>query len=247
MADNPSGPVGPDDHYRFQDEPPGPAGGGAPRPKPPRPPERSRRPRPARQDRDAGKGAGSPSGGAPFPWLKPQPMTVKNWIALAAILVPLLGFAAGMAIWQNQHRAWEQTVFGAAMDDYLAPTVTAPPGTPPPAFGKAVMVDTAERKLHYFQESLPDDLRAATPAEVTTVVQLRFTDQEVGWYVGGGRALKVTCNVTVVDRASHVVLGTASFTGADPPLVTSAHPGEDVRGTLPVKDIIDFLKQLRKG
>jgi hypothetical protein len=247
MADNSSGPVGPEDHYRLQDEPPRPADGGGARPKPPRPPERPRRPRSARQDRDAGRGAGSPSGGAPFPWLKPQPMTVKQWIVLAAVAVPVLAFIVAMAVWQNQHRAWEQTAFGAAMDDYLAPAVTAPPSAPRPAFGKAVMVDANQRKLDYFQESLPDDLRAATPAEVATVVQLRYTDQEVGRYVGGGRALKVTLNVTVVDRASHVVLGTASFTGADPPQFTSAHAGEDVRGTLPVADIIGFLKQLRKG
>jgi hypothetical protein len=57
----------------------------------------------------------------------------------------------------------------------------------------------------------------------------RYTDQEVGRYLGGGRALKVTVRVTVIDRASHVVLGTASFTGADPPLVTAGSTSDDVR------------------
>jgi hypothetical protein len=247
MADNSSGPVGPDDHYRLQDEPPRPADGAAPRPKPPRPPERSRRPRPARQDPDARKGTGAPSGGASFPWFKPQPMTLKHKIVFGVLVALLIGFAAGMAIWQHQHRAWEQTVFGAAMDDYLAPTVPAPPGAQRPAFGKAVMVDVGQRKLDYFQESLPADMRAASPAEVTTVVQLRYTEQEVGRYTSGGRALKVTLDVTVVDRASHVVLSTKTFIGADPPTFARADVGEDVRGTLPVADIISFLKQLHKG
>jgi hypothetical protein len=53
--------------------------------------------------------------------------------------------------------------------------------------------------------------------------------------------------VTVVDRASHVVLATASFTGADPPQFTKASAGEDVRGTLPDADILGFLKKLHKG
>jgi hypothetical protein len=174
-------------------------------------------------------------------------MNWKHWVSLAVVVVPLISFAAGMAIWQNQHQAWEQKAFGAVMDDFLAATAPAAAGAPRPAFGKAVMVDVNQRKLDYMQESLPDDMRAATPEEVTTVVQLRYTEQTVGEYTGGGRALKVTCNVTVVDRASRVVLGTASFTGEDPPQFTRTSAGEDDRGALPTQAIIGFLKQLRQG
>jgi hypothetical protein len=250
MADNPPGPADPEDHYRLQDEPPGPAAGGTPRPKPPRPAERARRPRPeraARRDRDTAKAATAPPGGGWFSWPKRKPTNATQIITLVAIVVPLIAFAAAMAIWQNQHRAWEQSAFGAAMDDYLAPAVNPAPGAPRPAVGKGVMVDVNQRKLDYLQESLPDEMRAASPAEVTTVVQLRYAEQEVGKYTGGGKALKVTLTVTVVDRATHTVLDTRTFVGADPPQFARADVGEDVRGELPVKDIIDYLKQLHKG
>jgi hypothetical protein len=82
---------------------------------------------------------------------------------------------------------------------------------------------------------------------VKTVVQMRYTQQEVGRYLGGGRALKVTVNVTVIDRASRVVLGTRTFTGADPPTVTVGNSSDDVRGAVAYGDIISYLKQLRKG
>lgn len=178
---------------------------------------------------------------------KPQQMTVKQGIILAAVAVPVIAFIATMAVWQNRQRAWEQAAFGAEMDDYLAPAKTPEPGAPVPKLGKSVMVDADERKLDYLHESLPGDLRAKTPADVQTVVQLRYTNEEVGRYTGGGRALKVTVGVTAVDKASHVILGTKSFTSADPPLVTGGSGSDDVRGTLPVADMIAFLKQLAEG
>src|SRR5262249_17100562 len=110
-----------------------------------------------------------------------------------------------------------------------------------------VMVDATRRKLDYLHWSLPGDMSAGTPEEVTTVVQLHYTEQEVGQYTGGGRALKVTCNVIVVDRASHVVLGSATFVGADPPQFTKTHAGEDDRGELPTKALFTSLKRLGGG
>src|SRR5437870_13592432 len=105
MADNPPGPPGPEDHYRFQDDPPRPAAGGsAPKPKPPRPPDRARRPRlarPPRQDPGAAGAAKPPFGGL-FSWpKKPQPMTPTQWIIFGGMLALFVGVAGGMAIWQN--------------------------------------------------------------------------------------------------------------------------------------------------
>jgi hypothetical protein len=60
-------------------------------------------------------------------------MTVKQWIVLAAVAVPVLAFVVVMAVRQNRHRAWEQTAFGAAMDDYLAPAAASRSSTSSPS------------------------------------------------------------------------------------------------------------------
>jgi hypothetical protein len=232
MSNDPFGPLGPpQDHFRPKESPPWSAQGGGP--KPPQPPT-------------AGKGPDAEKGGFGFGSSKPpQPLTLKHYIILGAVAVPVIAFIVTMAVWQNRQRAWEQTNFGAAMDEYLSPTVAATGATP--SLGKAVMVNADKRELDYLQESLPPEIRAATPAEVQTVVQLRYTDQEVGKYTGGGKAIKVTVAVTAVDKASNVVLGTKSFTSADPPLIVTGSGNDDVRGTLPIADIKAYLLGLRKS
>src|SRR5947199_9432348 len=136
-----------------------------------------------------------------------------QWMVLVAIFIPILGFAIFMAVRQEREHADERATFGAVMAEYAGPPVQGNPGAARPALGKVVMVNADNLSLDNLHFAIPDDLRAWTPAEVTTVVQLRTQDREVGRYEGGGRALQQTVTVTVFDKASRVLLGSATFTG----------------------------------
>jgi hypothetical protein len=243
MTDHPRQPTDPEP-FRFQDEPsPSPAGGA---PAPAGKPERPRRRRPARRDRPAE--APSPSGGAGIPWLKSRPHALRDGLLVAGLLVPLIGFAAFMAIRQVREESHERTVFGANVASYLVPAKELPPGAPRPALGKVVLVDADKRALDEHHFALPDDLRAYTPADVTTIVQVHYTPHQVGVYEGGGKALQLDCTLTVIDKASQALLGTATFHGPPPPATVSRTAfRQDVDGGLPMEEIIAFLRQLRKG
>ena len=237
MTDRPRPPADPEP-YRFQDEPiPSPAGGSRP---PAGKPERPRR-RPARRSEPA------PSGGSGIPWLKPRPMTWRGWLVLAGLLVPLLVVAVVMAVRQVREEDQERAAFGANMTTYLVPGKELPPGAPRPAVGKVVVVNADKQALDDFHFALPDDLRAHTPAEVTTIVQFPYTPHQVGVYEGGGKALQLDCTATVIDKASQALLGTATFHGPPPPTRTPTEVGQDDSGGLPNEEILAFLRQLRKG
>ena len=244
MADIPRKPVNRDDHFRIQDEPPRVSAGGGPEPRG----GPGRRRRRARHDRDDAVPAKPLFGGWRIPGLKPRPMTVRDWLVLAGIAVPLLVVAVVMAVWQTRQQAATRAVFLANMASYVAPPKDLPANAPRPPVGKVVVVDADKRVLDEIYFQLPPDLRADGPADVTTVVQTRYTARQVGEYEDNHRALQLTCTVTVIDKASQALLGSATFTGPPPPpRVARRTVGEDIDGGAPVKEIIDYLRQLRKG
>ena len=89
---------------------------------------------------------------------------------------------------------------------------------------------------------LPDDLRAADPGEVGTVVWLRWETELVGSYTGGGPAWIWKCQVTVIDKSQRALLGEREFRGSDPPQ-TTANSGGDY-GSKPVGEVVNYLTKL---
>jgi hypothetical protein len=230
MATNPGPPDEPGEGFGFQDEPA--------RPVPPAKPKK-RRPKEPGKARTA----------APGPATSKPRATVVQWVSLAAVMVPLLAVAIFMAVRQN--RQWSDLLAAhrAEVAAYLAPGKPAPPGAPRPKIVHVVAVDVDKRALDEgMLFSLPESLRAETPADVTTVLQNRYTAKEHGRFEGGGRALQLTVAVTVIDRATGTVLGTGTFTGPPPPKTVSRGAfGEDVNGGLPVEEVVAFLKRLEQG
>src|SRR4051812_36045025 len=106
MATHSRAPDGPDEPYGFQDEPA--------RPEPP-----TGRPAPPKKRRP--KAAGTSRVRPPEPTNKKPQNRARQWVTLAAIMVPILGVAIFMAV--RQKRQWSATLAAhrPQVEAYLAP------------------------------------------------------------------------------------------------------------------------------
>jgi hypothetical protein len=172
------------------------------------------------------------------------PSQVVAGILIALFFIPVLGFAIFMAVRQEKGEAGEEAAFAAEIDQLLRP---AQEGTPPPGepglFGE---IDVDERRLHDLHKTLWNDMRASTPADADYIVQVHTIRDEVATYLGGSKGIKLTLEVTVIDKPTWTVMGRKTFVGEDPPLVAvDRGPDSDVVGTPPDRqEVIAYYRSL---
>jgi hypothetical protein len=109
---------------------------------------------------------------------------------------------------------------------------------------KMITIDMINRKVDSLYFQLPQELRATTPEEVETVVWLRWGQDYIASYEGGGKAIRHTCTVTVFDRATKKVVAQTTFQGEEPPDVTYTSAGEDDDGGKPTDKILFYLRNI---
>jgi hypothetical protein len=96
--------------------------------------------------------------------------------------------------------------------------------------GKVVIVDVFNGVVMPLILELPDDLRPAAPEEVQSAVWLRNSSRGVGTYAGGARAEQGTIELTIVDLAEGLIVGTGTLVGPEPPPFIVGHdPGAPAR------------------
>lgn len=114
-----------------------------------------------------------------------------------------------------------------------------------PVKGKAVVVDKEEKKIDAdLFLSLPDDLAAKNPDETAVVVLVQRGESKVGRYTNGGGAYIYTCEVTVVDLATHALIAEKGFRGGPPPEEIRTGDGY---GSRPDDDVIKYLTGLLRN
>ncbi len=118
------------------------------------------------------------------------------------------------------------------------------------AYLKGKMVVISKREMQVDEEvytALPAELRADSPAEVGTVVVLKWGAQVRGVYSSNEAfALWHTCEVTVIDKSISAIVGRQNFRGGDPPVSTTGRG--DIYGSKPIQDIVAYLTTLpREG
>jgi hypothetical protein len=109
--------------------------------------------------------------------------------------------------------------------------------------GKCVTVDMEKNEVDSIYFDLPDELRAETPDQVGTIVQLNWGKQQVNEYEGGKPAYKQRCDVLVVDRATMSAVAAETFWGSDPPSQIKSSQSEG-SGDKPTDQVVNFLKGL---
>jgi hypothetical protein len=169
------------------------------------------------------------------------------WLKAGLIGGLILAVLIGVGIWYAV-RTIRRSPFRGQMSTYLTPPAgVVGPGEPRPAVKKMVVVDVQDKDVDGLHFDLPDNLRAATPAEVTTVVWLRWNKATVGTYSTGGSAYQWSCEVTVIDLATRTTLGTQRFTGDAPPRSFVGRRGESRSGDKPTEQVLNYLRNFPRG
>jgi len=112
--------------------------------------------------------------------------------------------------------------------------------------GKLVVIDKATGQLDPVWGKIPDNMRAANPADVGTVVWLSWSESLVGHYKGGQPAYRSDVKVTVIDRATSAVLGTKTFSNEPPSTITAGGSG-GASGKRPEAEVVKYLRALAGG
>jgi hypothetical protein len=162
---------------------------------------------------------------------------------VACIVIPLLGIATFMAIRQHQNEAAEEAAFAAVMDELLKPPGegTPPEGKP----GRFAEIDVDKRAQYSpigIQSALEPDMRARTPDEADYIVHVHEIRETVSEYTDGTKGIKLTLEVTVIDKDTWTVMGRKTFVGEDPP--TLAFGDDDVVGELDRDEVKAFYRSL---
>jgi hypothetical protein len=109
--------------------------------------------------------------------------------------------------------------------------------------GKLAVIDMAENDLDdtHFNYKL-DELRAASPEEVGTIVWLECKEQLRGTYDSGSKGYRWACGVTTIDKGEGAIVGQETIYGEDPP--DSKRSRGDWHGSRPTDDIIAYITEL---
>lgn len=117
-------------------------------------------------------------------------------------------------------------------NEHLSPYIT----------GKVLAIDPAG-SMSPLHLKMPKGLRATRPEEVGTILIVEYTEEVVGHYQGGGKALVNVCTVDVVDVNARRKLTSRVFRGTAPPSV-KPWSGSDASGSSPNRDVLKFIKTL---
>jgi len=161
----------------------------------------------------------------------------KGWGILAVVVVAIAG-TIGVRFSLHARRV-------DAFREHLESYAQEAKGDPTPGRrmnGKLVAVDLDSKTIDDLHFDLPDDLRAETPEDVGTVVQLHWDKLQVGSY-NGKPAWKQSCQVRVMDKPSGELIETQPFWGGDPPSAIDSNASAGW-GSRPDKEIVEFLGTL---
>jgi hypothetical protein len=157
------------------------------------------------------------------------------WIVIAAIAV---GLIVGIPLWQRIQRA--------SFEPYLAQYAAIQPnGQASSAHmrGKMIVIDKSTGSIDPTWDEIPDDMRAASPSQVATVVWLEWSESEVGTYQGGGSGYSSNVEVTVIDKATSKIIATKSFS-SQPTGVRVAGGSADTVAKRPEDQVVQYLRTL---
>ncbi len=132
--------------------------------------------------------------------------------------------------------------FQPSLQQYLAAAPTDQKPTEEGFKPGMIAVDLQSNSLDHFYFELPNDLRAANPASVKTVVFLRWDKAATHKYSNGRLGYTQMCAVDVVDLETKTLLKSADFQG-DPPPSSIGRRSSSATGSSPADKIVLFLQQ----
>ena len=109
--------------------------------------------------------------------------------------------------------------------------------------GKAIVVNSSSEEVDNLYFHLPGRIRASKPDEVGTVILVHCSTENTGEYEGGGAASRKNCDIEIFDKATRVIIGSESFSGATPSSIV-APAGSGNSAERPTEDMVKYLAGL---
>jgi hypothetical protein len=107
---------------------------------------------------------------------------------------------------------------------------------------KMIIIDLGKQQVDWAYFDLPREMQADNPDQVETVVGLRWSEERLWEYDGGGFGIRHVCNVSVFDKASKQMIAQSTVQGGEPPRETKTSAGSNDYGSKPNKEIVTYLK-----
>ncbi len=168
------------------------------------------------------------------------------WHIVGIVLLVVGSFAVYMIVVKSGEATIRQEAeekFGPLIAEYCKPPVSVFPQGPRPAVkGKLMIVDIQEQKIDIVYGRCEEYLRAKTPEEVGTIVQLKWEERVVGSYSDGSAAKQWICTLQCIDNATKIGHTPKEFIGSPPP--KSIRGGGGASGGKPYKQINEYLESV---
>ena len=161
--------------------------------------------------------------------------------------VLFLGIALVIMAFISIRFAWRSSqleVFEPDLPKYLA----AMPGAGAVSMGGGhkrgvITVNVQTRQLDHLYFDLPDELSADTPAQVKTVVFLRWSKVRTHHFRRRS-GYTHTCEVSIVDLETQTLLHRATLQGSPPSTIFRRRRGSS-HGSRPAPEIVNFVNEKR--
>lgn len=108
--------------------------------------------------------------------------------------------------------------------------------------GKILPVNKSTKAIDLLYFELPNDLRAASPEEVETILWVECEGKVVNTYTDGAEARRIDCVLTIINKASNTMIVQTTFRGEPPP--GSKSGSGDRSGSRPTEDMVKYITTL---
>jgi hypothetical protein len=169
---------------------------------------------------------------------------VKIGAIVGGILLVLFGlFVVFVGIPEAKERAATRERFAPFMEEFTNSSQFHESDGEAYIIGKIAVINKTESDLDdtHFSYKL-DELRAASPEDVGTIVWLECKEQLRGTYDSGSKGYRWACDVTTIDKGEGVIVGQEKIYGDDPP--DSKRSRGDWHGSRPTDNIIAYIAEL---
>jgi hypothetical protein len=175
------------------------------------------------------------------------------WSIIGAIALSIAGFFGIRNLIRNSKTApfRERMQTYTTRPDNYEPLQLDPLGLPVsfqkagPVQKKMIVIDMREKDVDSLYWDLPEELRAATPDEVGTVVWMEW-DKIQRMIYGTKPGWQHHVKVTVIDMSRKTVVAHGCFIGSMPPSSISSRSSEG-NGSKPTDEVVRFLATLPRS
>jgi hypothetical protein len=172
-----------------------------------------------------------------------EPRPRRRWWLSALALALALGF--GYWVYHRRERSSALQPFEERLPDFAAARESASPAAGEPYLrGKLLVMKRDAPEIDGLFFELPEELRAAGPAEVGSVAFVACGEIEVGRYEGGSAAIQSYCEAALLDLEARALVGERRVLGPPPPYHTSSAHGKVYGGAADKGRLVEWLAKL---